>query len=289
MDDPLVMMEVKEIKLSIEVEAKSKNASWLAYFENVGQRRRFFTTVVLGMATQLVGNGIISYYLVPVLNQVGIVKPAQTAGINGGLTIWSWFCALTGASLVEKTGRRTLFLISTIGMIVCFCIMTGVAGGYASTHKQATGVAIVPIIFLFNAFYALAFTPLPMLYVPETHTLTMRAKGASLLLLSQNISQTFNQFVNPIALKAITWKYYIVYIVVQCLFLAYFVFFLRETRGLTVEEAAVVYDSDDMKSAALAAEAKMREALSGDDQSLTAVSEDEKLGPTKKEELTHTA
>ncbi|ENH70239.1 hypothetical protein FOC1_g10012146, partial [Fusarium oxysporum f. sp. cubense race 1] len=46
----------------------------------------------------------------------------------------------------------------------------------------------------------------------------------------------FNQYVNPISLEAITWKYYLVFIaVVACqLVIIYFIF--PETKGSTVEE-----------------------------------------------------
>ena len=67
-----------------------------------------------------------------------------------------------------------------------------------------------------------------------------------------------------VALAAITWKYYICYIVVQVIFLVLFYFFLRETRNLTTEEAAVVYDSAHVRDAALEAEKKLRAALDND-------------------------
>jgi MFS family permease len=107
--------------------------------------------------------------------------------------------------------------------------------------------------------YSLAFTPLPMLYTPEISPLSLRAKSAALLLLSQNCAQSFNQFANPVALAAIGWKYYFVYIAVLVTYLVLFFFFIRETRGLTTEEAAVVYDDDEVREAAIAEEKRLQE------------------------------
>jgi MFS family permease len=109
---------------------------------------------------------------------------------------------------------------------------------------------MIPFLFLFNASYAIAFTPIPLLYVPEISPFSLRAKSAALLLLSQNIAQAFNQFVNPIALKAIAWKYFIVYVGVISMYLILFFLFCRETKGLTVEEAAMVYESSSRKKPA---------------------------------------
>ncbi|KAI5479111.1 hypothetical protein MNV49_004110 [Pseudohyphozyma bogoriensis] len=260
LDDPLVMMELKEIQAAIQTEELANTGSWMAYVNTPGGRRRLGVTFLIGTATQWAGNGIVSYYLVPVLKQVGISAAPQTAGINGGLAVWNFIVSLTGASLVERAGRRPLFLASLVAMLACFSVMTGVAGGYASTHHKATGVAIVPMLFLFMGSYSLSFTPLPSMYIPEISPLAMRAKGASMLILSQNVAQAFNQFVNPIALSAISWKYYIVYMAVLAAYLVLFYFFVRETRGLTTEEAAVVYDPANMREAALEAEQKLRQA-----------------------------
>ncbi|KAL8277863.1 hypothetical protein RQP46_009682 [Phenoliferia psychrophenolica] len=260
MDDPLVLMELKEIEAAVVTEELANTGSWLTFFKTPGGRRRLGIIIMIGTATQWAGNGIISYYLVPVLKQVGIVMPAQTAGINEALAISNFFFAIAGALNVERVGRRPLFLASLAGMIVFMSIMCGVSGGYAKTHHAATGIAIVPFIFAFMAAYSMALTPLPSLYVPETSPLALRAKSLALLSFSQNVAQAFNQFANPIALKAITWKYYIVYICVLCFYLVAFYFTIRETRGCTVEEAAVVYDSANHREAALASERKIRQA-----------------------------
>lgn len=52
----------------------------------------------------------------------------------------------------------------------------------------------------------------------------------------------FNIFVNPIALEAIAWKYYLVFIAVLLLFgvTAYFVY--PETKGYTLEQVAIIFD-----------------------------------------------
>lgn len=237
----------------------AESASWLAWFHTKGNLRRFFVIIILGTATQWVGNGVAQYYLVPVLKTVGVTRPAQTTGVNGGLAIWNWFISMSGASLVERFGRRPLFLTSIIGMFCSFVMILGLAGGYNTTHHSTTGIAMIPFIFIFMGFYSLALTPLPMLYVPEICPLALRAKAAALLLLAQNCAQSFNQFVNPVALSAISWRYYAVYVAVDAIYIALFWFMIRETKGLTTEEAAVVHDPDNVKEANMEAERRMHQ------------------------------
>ena len=49
------------------------------------------------------------------------------AGINGGLAVWNLFLAYAGALNAERVGRRPLWLTSTIGMLVSYIIITGIA------------------------------------------------------------------------------------------------------------------------------------------------------------------
>ena len=54
-----------------------------------------------------------------------------------------------------------------------------------------------------------------------------------------------NPSVNSIALTAIGYKYYIVFIVCDAIMLVIGYFIVVETRGLTLEEIAIVFDGHD--------------------------------------------
>jgi hypothetical protein len=58
----------------------------------------------------------------------------------------------------------------------------------------------------------LAYTPLIVTYTVEILPYQLRAKGFVLFNFAISLSLIFNQYVNPVALDAIGWKYYIVYI-----------------------------------------------------------------------------
>lgn len=64
------------------------------------------------------GNGLVSYYINLVLEGVGIKDAGTKAAINGGLQVWNLVAAMSGALLVDKLGRRTLFIISNVGMLI---------------------------------------------------------------------------------------------------------------------------------------------------------------------------
>lgn len=91
-----------------------------------------------------IGNSIISYYLVPVLELVGITNRAEQSGINGGLAVWNLILAYIGSINAERAGRRGLFLISTIGMLASYIVITGLSGNFAMTNSKSVGTAVVP-------------------------------------------------------------------------------------------------------------------------------------------------
>jgi H+/Cl- antiporter ClcA len=59
------------------------------------------------------------------------------------------------------------------------------------------------------------------------------------------VGMFFNTFVNPIALNAIAWRYYIVFVVVLLAFGLTAYFFYPETKGYSLEQIAVIFDGED--------------------------------------------
>jgi hypothetical protein len=52
----------------------------------------------------------------------------------------------------------------------------------------------------------------------------------------------FNSFVNPIAIEAIGWKYYLVYIALLAIFSVVVYLFYAETKGYSLEEISDVFE-----------------------------------------------
>lgn len=102
-DDPDVLAEFEKMCAAAEMSGRGGESGWLALCATPGNRRRLVLSVVIGVATQWVGNGIISFYLAPVLRTIGITDVFQQQGINGGLQIYNWFLAFGGCALVRES------------------------------------------------------------------------------------------------------------------------------------------------------------------------------------------
>ncbi|THH03902.1 hypothetical protein EW145_g5917 [Phellinidium pouzarii] len=240
---PLVVCEFEEIKASLAVDQRATaDTGWSSLLTQRGNRKRLGLIVSLAFFSQWSGNGLISFYLSAVFARIGIEDPAMQLLINGLLQIWNLLFAAGAAVFVDRLGRRTLFTASCAGMLVFFSLQTACSALFAETGGVSAAHGVIACIFLFYAAYDIAFTPLVLSYTVEILLFSVRAKGLSVFNLTISLSLIFNQYVNPIALASLGWKYYIVYCAWLAFELAFCFVFVVETKGLTVEETAVLFD-----------------------------------------------
>jgi predicted MFS family arabinose efflux permease len=240
--DALVTFEFEEIKSSIEAERHASAYTWLTLFSTAGNIKRSFLIIFLGLSSQWVGNGIVSYYLAPILHNVGITLASQQQGINGGLQIFNWFVAIFGAYLAERVGRKRLLLISAGGMLISMILVTATSAVYHNRGEKSAGRAVIAFLFCFFGSYDIGFTPIPPLYVAEVASTHLRAKYTALYWMCTSVALCFNQYVNSIAFDAISWKYYLVYVGVLCVVIFVLAMYAPETKGRTLEEVGAIFD-----------------------------------------------
>lgn len=176
------------------------------------------------------------------LETVGINSPKEQNTINGCLQIFNWITAVASAFLTASMKRRTQFMISITGMLTILALQTLCAGLFNERGNVAAGLGVVPLLFFFYLCYNLAFNALLYSYPIELLPYPIRAKGMSVLMFFGKGAALINAYVNPVGLKAIGWKYYIVYVVwlgIEAI-LVYFVFV--ETKGTTLEATSAAFD-----------------------------------------------
>ncbi|KAF7291133.1 Lactose permease [Mycena indigotica] len=261
-DDPLVRYEFEEIKSAIEFDKTvAQNIGWHAFISSPGNRKRVRIIVAIAFFSQWSGNGLVSYYLNKVLDQMSITNPTTQLLINGILSIWNLGWALAASSMVERFGRRLLFLTSAVLMTIFLALQTACFGRFRVAGDFHSAHAALAFIFLFYAAYDIAFSPLIVTYTLEILPYKLRAKGFNIFNFTISLALIFNQYVNPIAFDALSWKYYIVYcawLVCETIFLYFFVI---ETKNRTLEETAALFDGEDATEQIADAAAKQAGAV----------------------------
>ncbi|KZS92526.1 general substrate transporter [Sistotremastrum niveocremeum HHB9708] len=243
--DPLVAFEVAQIQQALRLETEiAKSTSYLSLFQTPGNRKRMRLIIGIALFSQWSGNGLISYYITFVLQGIGIKDPGTQAQINGSLQIFNFFVATCASLSVERMGRRKLFLLSNVGMLITFSILTLTTALWNTQDNGAAAKASIFLIFCFYLSYDLSYTPLLVSYSLEILPFNIRAKGFAVMNLVVCLSLAFNQFVNPVAMVRIKWHYYIAYCIWLCFELAFVIIFVIETKGRTLEETAALFDGE---------------------------------------------
>ncbi|KAL2070567.1 hypothetical protein VTL71DRAFT_13593 [Oculimacula yallundae] len=253
-----VQLEFSEIRAAIELDKSVGKNNWIDLVKTKGNRKRIGIITAIALFSQWSGNGLISYYLHQVMNAVGITDPQTQLGINGGMKTWSLFVNISMSFAADRLGRRPIYLISTIGTFVAFTIWTIISARYQISPVNGLGHAFVFMIFIYNTFYGFKSGLMPA-YTAEILPYGIRAKGFTWMNFCVSGALFFNQYVNAIALKALAWKYYLVYVVFlafECLIIYYFVI---ETRYTPLEEIAKFFDGKDAVDLAELANAEMKD------------------------------
>ncbi|PMD59559.1 general substrate transporter [Hyaloscypha bicolor E] len=255
-NDPLVSVEMNEIREALRIDNDvAKNTSFLSFLHSKGNRLRLVILVVVGFFSQWSGNGLISYYLTLILDSIGYKAESTQTLINAVLALWSLFStAFVAFFMVDRFPRRTLFLVSTTGMLISFVVWTALEASYEKQVDAGgvvnTGYAkgVLAMIVLYNTSFNIGWTPLQVTYVCEILPYNLRARGLVLYSFAVALALIFNQYVNPIALAKLKWHYYIVYDVWLLVELVVVYFLFIETSGSSLEEISLLIDGPELKA-----------------------------------------
>ncbi|KAJ7736062.1 major facilitator superfamily domain-containing protein [Mycena olivaceomarginata] len=160
--------------------------------------------------------------------------------------------ALFGASIVDKVGRRPLWLWGTAGCAVSMALAA------VFTAKAMTQPALA-FLFIFN-FIMNMLTWITGMYASECLDFSNRAKGLSLFALVQSLCSLCNLFAGSVAFQNIGWKYMLVpacWGVVETIVI-YLI--AVETKGRTLEELDEIFEDPHPVNASLRRKQGSREA-----------------------------
>jgi len=241
--DPLASFEFREIRATLAFEKENSTGSWLDLIRTPGNRYRTWVVVTCSIASQASGQTLVGYYLVVILTGVGITDPRTQSIINGCLTMWNMGWAFWGASVIDRFGRRPMMLTSLTGMLFLgFLPWTICSALYVVDGTRGAGIGAIAFIFVFKAFYASTWNGILTGYTVECMSYDIRPK----LICTQNLlvqaTITGFNYLNPVALKSISWRYYVIIDIIILLEIALVYFTYPETSKITLEEVNVVFD-----------------------------------------------
>lgn len=139
--------------------------------------------------------------------------------------------------MVEKVGRRNLFLIGFLGQGLSFIITMGCL---IDDNEQNAKGAVVGI-FLFIVFFAFTTLPLPWIYPPEINPLRTRTMAASASTCVNWICNFAVVMFTPVFSNRSAWGIYLFFAAVNFVAIPFAYFFYVETAGRDLEEVDIIF------------------------------------------------
>ena len=262
-DSLYVRFQLREFSEELETDGADKR--WWDYRVLFQSRSDLYRAVLCAVAisafSQWTGQSSVSYFLPAMLSTAGVTDSVTVLNINLGITISSGVAACTGASLMDRFGRRKMLISCCAALALLWAGMIGGSGAYYTLASTAAAKASIVFIFLVGVVFSAAYTPLQALYPVEVLSYEQRAKGMALHSMASNAASLVNQFAFSVALEKITWKTYFVYLGTCSLEAVYYYFIMVETQGHTLEELNAIFKMPNPRKASVQAKEKVDDAV----------------------------
>ncbi|KAI8879159.1 general substrate transporter [Backusella circina FSU 941] len=235
-DDPNVVDEFQSIKETLELEAKLGQPTWKEMFTIY--RKRSLIAIAVQALGQMSGINIVTYYAPKMYEAV--LGPGRQTILFAGFTALVYFIgALIAAVLVDRVGRRPLFMSGSVFMTVWLVLM-------AVFNKISLGLTSAILVIIFTMIYVgtfgITWACVDWLYPAEIFPFRTRAKGMSLAVSSNWLCNFAVGLWTPPLLEKIGWATYLFYAAWNVIALVIVYIWFVETKGKSLEEVDLIFD-----------------------------------------------
>ncbi|EEA21931.1 hypothetical protein TMatcc_008641 [Talaromyces marneffei ATCC 18224] len=243
-NEPIVNIVINQMEESLENKRAGFRNFWdYRVFFTKAVRYRLLVLILYSVFQQWNGGSIISYYMVPALETIGIDGTLQQLGISLGTTATYFVFTALGSFLVDKIRRRTLIFSGLISIIIFQTAATITSWQYSLTSSHAAAGLTIFWIFMFQTFSALLIATMHNLYPVEILSLALRAKGMGLYGLIQGGAGAIQTYGIGVGINKLGYKIWVVYIAYNCVQLGLSYLIFPETFGLSLEEIDAVFET----------------------------------------------
>ncbi|CCE73009.1 Piso0_000018 [Millerozyma farinosa CBS 7064] len=207
-----------------------------------GGKNQHFARMVIGASgqffQQFTGCNAAIYYSTVLFEETIFVGERRLSLVMGGVfaTIYA-LATIPSFFLVDKVGRRNLFLIGATGQAVSFTITFACL--IDPTTQNAKGAAVG--LFLFIVFFAFTILPLPWIYPPEINPLRTRTVASAVSTCTNWLTNFAVVMFTPIFINNAQWGCYLFFALLNYIFIPIIFFFYPETAGRSLEEIDIIF------------------------------------------------
>ncbi|KAJ5592035.1 uncharacterized protein N7459_002404 [Penicillium hispanicum] len=232
-----ITTDIRDIETSLALSGSGSFKDML----KMGEQRLFHRTVLAAMGQmfqQMCGINLITFYATTIFEQYLHLSPLQSRILAASMCLTQPLGGFLAYFTIDRLGRRVLMLSSAVGMSVSMAIL---AGTTSVTNNTGSLIAAVVFLFVFEFIFTVGYSGLTFLYATEVAPLQLRAAISAV---STSAVWMFNFLlaeVTPVGFDMISYRYYIIFAVLNAAIVPTVYFFFPETNGRSLEEIDEIF------------------------------------------------
>ncbi|CAG7556001.1 unnamed protein product [Fusarium equiseti] len=249
-EDPDVRALHSVITQTVAYETSIGSGSWkdLLKEDSIKSRKRLILACLLQSMQQLGGINAIIYYSSTLFEKSVGFSAHMSALMSGFLQTWFFVASFIPWVLIDRIGRRPLLLSMISVMAATMAVQAGliyqVENNTASSH--AAGIAAAAMLFIFQGAFTIGFQATVWVYPSEILPLRLRQRGSSISTAANWIFNYMIVQITPISINNIGWRTYIIFAVLNTLWVPLIFLFFPETKGLELEDVDHLFGGEDI-------------------------------------------
>lgn len=269
-DHPLINLEFLEIKSQSMFEkrteaekfphlerkdtwsyVKLEALSFVSLFQSKSMFRRVMVSTVTMFFQQFTGINAVLYYAPSIFSQLGMSGTTTSLLATGVVGIVMFLATIPAVMYIDSLGRKPVLFVGAIGMALCHFIIAIIFARNENqwdTHKAA-GWGAVAMVWLFVIHFGYSWGPCAWILIAEVWPLSVRAKGIALGASSNWMNNFIIGQVTPDMLEHMRWGTYVFFGLFTTLGALFILFFVPETKQLSLEEMDIIFGSEGVAAA----------------------------------------
>ncbi|KAJ5801966.1 uncharacterized protein N7503_004416 [Penicillium pulvis] len=232
-----ITLEIRDIETSLVLSGSGSFKSLLY----MGEQRLFHRTVLAALGQvfqQMCGINLITYYATTIFQQYLGLDATKSRILAASMCLTQPLGGFVAYFTIDRLGRRVLMLWSAAGMSVSMAIL---AGTNSLSNNTSAMIAAVVFLFVFEFIFTIGFSGLTFLYATEVAPLQLRAAISAVSTTAVWMFNFLLAEVTPVGFNTISWRYYIIFAVLNAAIVPIVYFFFPETNGRSLEEIDEIF------------------------------------------------
>jgi len=215
------------------------------------QNKVLFWRLAVGALTmffqQWTGINAVLYYSPTIFQSLGLTGNTVPLLATGVVGIAMFLATIPSVIWVDKVGRKPVLVSGAFIMAFCHimvAILTGLFHNSWASHAAAGWVACV-FVWIFAMAFGYSWGPCAWILVAEIYPLSVRGKGISIAASSNWMNNFIVGQVTPTMLNHLGFGTFVFFGVFSFLGGLFILFFVPETKGVTLEEMEEVFGNSE--------------------------------------------